>query len=90
MEDRYSSGGSGGKILLFFENLSGNGTISVKGGNSHESGISGEGAGGIINVIDNNSLKNYNLYNFNGIFDISKGARNISGVNGGNFEHFYG
>lgn len=46
----YGGGGSGGSIKIMSKTFTGIGLIQARGGDSSENGLSGEGAGGIIDV----------------------------------------
>ncbi|EAR89270.2 transmembrane protein, putative (macronuclear) [Tetrahymena thermophila SB210] len=73
----YGGGGSGGSIKIIANNFIGSGSIKAKGGNSPD-GLSGEGAGGIIDI---NILNDYSLLTdkvFNGNIDVTKGNRDMN------------
>ncbi|KAL4496239.1 hypothetical protein ABPG72_012976 [Tetrahymena utriculariae] len=79
----YGGGGSGGSIKIITNNFMGLGSLKAKGGNSPD-GLSGEGAGGIIDI---NILNDYFLLTdqvFNGNMDVTKGNRDM------NFKIFQG
>ncbi|KAL4446639.1 hypothetical protein ABPG74_005577 [Tetrahymena malaccensis] len=72
----YGGGGSGGSIKIITNNFMGSGSLKARGGNSPD-GLSGEGAGGIIDV---NILNDYSILSdkvFNGNIDVTKGNRSM-------------
>ncbi|EAR93114.2 transmembrane protein, putative (macronuclear) [Tetrahymena thermophila SB210] len=75
------SGGSGGAILIKATKIHGQGKISAQGGASDQYGLSGEGAGGIINMYQLNWDIDKNINQFNGTININQGQRSFQSYN---------
>ncbi|KAL4467477.1 hypothetical protein ABPG72_004545 [Tetrahymena utriculariae] len=71
------SGGSGGAILIKATKIHGIGQISAQGGASDKEGLSGEGAGGIINMYQLNWDIDQNINQFNGTVNVNQGQRSF-------------